>query len=140
MTAVAISFQDLPTTSPEGRVAIRGFLYQTEEGHLILAGEPNLRSCCVASTKNLSKQIIVNDGTGSILIPEQGYVSMLEGNLIVEGPPAHTAYRYYLNEPVKIAESSSHLELFLLLAFGIIIFSVLCVLYKLNIFNRHPQK
>lgn len=61
LLASAISFQDLAQESPDQyigkQIEIRGFPYQSESGDWILAGEPQLKSCCVGSPQNAKKQI-----------------------------------------------------------------------------------
>lgn len=51
---------DLYLKSLQGKeIEIRGFLYQREDGKLILASQPNLRSCCVGTKSKIQQQIIV---------------------------------------------------------------------------------
>lgn len=40
-------------------VEVRGFLYQNSEGQLVLANQPNLKSCCVGSQALIRQQIRV---------------------------------------------------------------------------------
>lgn len=62
------------------RVQIRGFLYATDEGQLVLASEPNLKSCCVASEAKKADQLFIS---GDILPPNQaGLVVLAEGELV----------------------------------------------------------
>jgi hypothetical protein len=74
------------------RVHIRGFLYKTELSHndaWILAAEPNLKSCCVASPGKKGVQLLA---TGNLLkqMPLRSTAVGLEGHLqflgAVEGP------------------------------------------------------
>lgn len=64
------------------QIRIRGFLYRAEDGRLILAEHPNLKSCCVASQKNLKSQLIV---TGNVSPPTYGQAVFLEGKLVAKG-------------------------------------------------------
>ena len=41
-------------------VKIRGFVYQTSDGRVILAGKPDLRTCCVGSVLNVWQQIALD--------------------------------------------------------------------------------
>lgn len=82
-----LSFHQVKTEdmkSFEGRqIYIRGFLYETENGALILAGEPNLKSCCVGSHHNVANQITIQGDLqpsvlavtveGTFKITESGY-------------------------------------------------------------------
>jgi len=40
-------------------ITLRGFLYQSEQGEMVLAPEPNLRSCCIGQGKKLASQVIL---------------------------------------------------------------------------------
>jgi hypothetical protein len=41
------------------QVSIRGFVYQTADGSLLLAAEPNLKNCCVASQGMITRQVML---------------------------------------------------------------------------------
>lgn len=41
-------------------VNIRGFLYQEPEGQWILASEPNLKTCCIGTSKKVTQQIFLS--------------------------------------------------------------------------------
>jgi hypothetical protein len=62
-------------------VAIRGFLYETPESLMVLAAEPDLKSCCVGSASKRQRQLLV---TGNIdrAVAGGGAVT-LQGNLVV---------------------------------------------------------
>lgn len=50
------------------QVIIKGFLYSSSNHQWILASEPNLKSCCVASSEKISQQLMLADnfaGTSS---------------------------------------------------------------------------
>lgn len=58
----SLSFQQIkenfsPSLYEEKQVTIRGFYYQTADGHHFLADQPNLKSCCVGSEKKKKEQI-----------------------------------------------------------------------------------
>ena len=66
-----------------GHIEIRGFLYKTNSEALILAEEPNLKSCCVSHIKNREKQIIIkgyrdNRENSSLPIRLSGLLSFSE--------------------------------------------------------------
>jgi hypothetical protein len=46
---------------------VRGFVYKKEDGSWILAEEPNLKSCCIGSEKNLDKQIALKGDFSNVL-------------------------------------------------------------------------
>lgn len=57
-----VSFADLErglNILDEKQVKIRGFLYQQPTGTLILASQPNLKSCCVGVKARMPQQVIV---------------------------------------------------------------------------------
>lgn len=74
-----ISFSDLGEKWADQKIEIRGFLYRMEEGQLILAAEPNLKSCCVGTAKNRNKQITIKSDD---LVPRSTVVE-LQGTLIM---------------------------------------------------------
>lgn len=48
-------------------VQVRGFLYPLESGELILAHQPNLKSCCVGAQSLINQQILVQDKVSTSL-------------------------------------------------------------------------
>ena len=52
------SFTDLQTYSDK-EVGIRGFFYRADKDEWILAAEPNLKTCCIGTSQQYSKQIHV---------------------------------------------------------------------------------
>lgn len=121
-----ISFLDLnskiASEVDNQEIKIRGFLYQQENGLLILAAEPNLKSCCVGNINKKDRQIIVE---GSI-VPNSKAV-MLQG-LFKNDPQG-----YNLLNASLVKENGSHTFLWTLacLTFLMIIFYKYC--YKLKI-------
>lgn len=59
-------------------ITIRGFLYESSESQMILAAEPNLKTCCVGSTSQQQRQLLV---TGDINLVNSAIT--LKGNLVV---------------------------------------------------------
>jgi len=59
-------------------VEMRGFLYQATDGRLILAQEPNLKTCCIGAEHKSDQQIIVE---GS-LAPSPYKAVTLTGHLV----------------------------------------------------------
>lgn len=49
----------LETKSIPQKVAIKGFLYKSDSHDIILAAEPNLKSCCIGNSTKRNRQIIV---------------------------------------------------------------------------------
>lgn len=64
LAALMLNIQELdPQKAKElnnSQVEVRGFLY-SNQNVLILADEPNLKSCCVGSAKNKNRQIQIKD-------------------------------------------------------------------------------
>lgn len=56
-----ISFIELSEQHKETSVEVRGFLYTTSDGKVLLAPQPNLRSCCVGSPAKIHEQIALLD-------------------------------------------------------------------------------
>lgn len=48
-------------------VHIRGFLFRSTEGELLLASEPNLKSCCVGSQEKITRQLVI---AGNLELPK----------------------------------------------------------------------
>jgi hypothetical protein len=48
-------------------VQIRGFLYRTPQGNLILAAQPDLKSCCVGTGSKVKQQVIVQGAIDPII-------------------------------------------------------------------------
>lgn len=61
---------------------IRGFLYRTKEGQLVLAAEPDLKSCCVASQKNINRQVIL--ANSDIAFSNNGRAQEIQGFFAIE--------------------------------------------------------
>ena len=60
-----ISFFELEHLVDLDLVQIRGFLYETTDKRLVLAEEPNLKSCCVGSPAKRRRQIVILETTVS---------------------------------------------------------------------------
>lgn len=62
-------------------IEIRGFLYESKYG-LILASEPNLKSCCVGGASRREKQLLVEN---FIDVPRNSAIAVtLKGTLLVD--------------------------------------------------------
>lgn len=106
-------------------VNVRGFLYHNSSGELILASQPNLKSCCIGSQGLVYQQILVRGK----LDPEAQVVT-LQGIFKID--PQHNEQGqiirlYSLENAEKV--KSDHFLLFpmllLVLAFGIIGLAIL---------------
>ena len=76
-----LSFEALADAAYPREVTLRGFLYRTQAGDLVLAAEPNLKSCCVGAQHKVKKQIFVE---GHIENPIAGQVYVLQGIFTVD--------------------------------------------------------
>ena len=56
-TLSAFNLENMPQNK---KVQVRGFLYQTDTQKWYLAEEPNIKSCCIGSTKLKNKQLLLN--------------------------------------------------------------------------------
>ena len=63
-------------------VRVRGFLYRAENSQVILAGEPNLKTCCVASPSKRNEQLVIESYEEE---PPKHTVVVLEGSLHRDG-------------------------------------------------------
>ncbi len=100
---VSISFLDLENVNLHHNktVQIKGFLYK-EPHHLILASEPNLKSCCL----NQKPQIYVND---LLEVPSLNTALTLQGELLISFHTDESGKmnkRYYLDHSKVIEESN----------------------------------
>lgn len=110
LAAESLSIRDLNEGLADKQVEIRGFLYRTADHQLVLAGEPNLKSCCVGSEKNQAKQLFI---TNSAIEPETS-VSQLSGILRMrEG-------RFILDNAQKIETPAKDYWILYLAGFGLI--------------------
>lgn len=59
-----VSLNRLTPELSEEMVEVRGFTYRTERGEWVLAGQPNLKSCCTGSENRRSEQIVLRGWGG----------------------------------------------------------------------------
>ncbi len=74
-----ISLNELHLVEVSQNIRVRGFCYEAQDGRIILAKEPNLRSCCL----NNAQQLVIDDYEGTTQ-PNHTAV-LLEGLLRLEG-------------------------------------------------------
>lgn len=79
---ITCTFFNLETISSGTSIEIRGFLYEAADTHLILADEPNLKSCCVGSSAKRAKQLHVDGDVHSAV--NSSIPVTLQGNLLVD--------------------------------------------------------
>lgn len=84
----------------EQRIRIRGFLYQ-QESSLILAGEPNLKTCCVGSAAKRHAQILVFGDIEKAL--EHMTPVIVEGHLTFD---PHSLFPYRLEQAALVPQES----------------------------------
>ena len=101
---ISVSFENLSELSSSKEIRIRGFLYQSREGQWILAPEPNLKSCCIGSSHQAAKQIILSGNYNKKKINE---VIAVEGSLTREDS------RYYLKGEKLIESKKNHLWIYI---------------------------
>lgn len=62
-------------------IRIRGFLYSLEDGGMVLAADPDLKSCCIGSSSLVHRQIAMPGFTDKGI--ERGRAVLVEGEFIV---------------------------------------------------------
>lgn len=125
-------------------ISIRGFIYQTPEGKHILAAEPNLKSCCVASQEMITRQIQLFGN--SIPFSSDGLAKTLEGQFEIEpvkDENGNWKSLFVLYEP-KIIENKSegdHRWLYLLGGLGLISIGIFFIgIFFIRTFNLFALK
>lgn len=63
-------------------VSIRGFLFKSTNGRLVLAAEPNLKSCCVGSKDKIFRQIFIEGDVNEPL--SFGFAVLLKGSFVID--------------------------------------------------------
>ena len=111
------------------RITLRGFPYQSNDGHWILAPQPNLKTCCVGSAHNAHSQVHIR---GDIPPVNLGSVVALTGTLHANPEydgNGHLQALFDLDDIVEVdedtAKDSISLTLFigLFLSISVFIFS-----------------
>ncbi|MBA3815194.1 MAG: hypothetical protein H0X29_01480 [Parachlamydiaceae bacterium] len=64
------------------QVSIRGFVYRTKDGKNVLAAEPDLKSCCVASRENILRQVMLEGDEIAFL--NNGRAQEVQGRFEIE--------------------------------------------------------
>lgn len=121
LLAHELSFESLGDTSYPQEVSMRGFLYRTQAGDLVLAAEPNLKSCCVGAPHQVKKQIFV---TGNIENPIAGKVYVVQGNLTVDPNEGR-----YLLRDAHVIQSQINASNWTAFFIVLIIIATLCLAY-----------
>lgn len=123
-----IEFSDLIHSDFQGKeVIIRGFLYRHPSGRLILAPQPNLKSCCVGAAKS-QEQIDV--GVDLELLDE---VADLKGILHIKSPfntGEEVIGHYFLKGAVILDDKASINKFWITILSTIVIFIVIYILYR----------
>jgi hypothetical protein len=122
-----VSFQELADSKTQYNgfeVIVRGFIYQSSDGSVILAKEPNLKSCCVGP--NQRGQIMLS---GFHISKKSQDVIAVRGKLYNE-----RQFGYRMEEGVIVPEFAFPMKTFLLVFFLSILLGIL-FLYSRNKFN-----
>lgn len=98
-----LSFDQLSSSNQE-MIQIRGFLYQLPDGHLILASQPDLKSCCLGKESLLKQQIFVQGD-----FKPSAYAVTLEGKLkiVPQYDSNGQLIQWYVLEEARLVSSSS---------------------------------
>ena len=105
-------------------IAVRGFLYRSENGKWVLADTPNLKSCCIGNTKNPSRQIYVEPIAS--LASSPGAATTLSGRLAITAstgvsPVVALRQAELVSEPARIHATGLFLFAGLFLAVAIFV-------------------
>lgn len=66
-------------------VSIRGFVYRAKNGKVVLAAEPDLKTCCVANQGTIIRQVILQgDGLDDLAFSNDGRVKEIQGRFEIE--------------------------------------------------------
>jgi len=122
------------------QVSIRGFVYRTKDGKNVLAAEPDLKSCCVASRGNITRQVMLEGDDIAFL--NDGRAQEVQGRFEIEPLKDESGSWKKIfvlrNAAVIQKNNEMHPGLFYLIAgltFAIVIFLFLCKNKLKNRFN-----
>ncbi|MCE5318539.1 MAG: hypothetical protein LLG04_14405 [Parachlamydia sp.] len=126
--AAELSFESLAEAAYPQEVTVRGFLYRTQAGDLVLTGEPNLKSCCVGGAHKVEKQIYVE---GDIESPKSGQVYLLQGVFTVAPKKDSAGHltRLYLLRDARVIPSQENVSKWAA-AVSIIILIAVCLVFR----------
>lgn len=106
-------------------IQIRGFLYKTNDSTLILAAEPNLKSCCIGSASKRHKQLLVS---GKEEFPlNQNTATTLQGNLQIT---PNDTFPFRLENARIIPEKNQSKTMLTLIGFILILMSSAFFIWK----------
>ena len=97
-------------------VEIRGFVYGTSDGRRLLAGQSDLRSCCIGQSHKIEQQILIK---GDVDINQDHRMHTLSGRLWVgeyQDQEGFNRYEYVLEHVVVV---EAHLPAVALSVFGL---------------------
>lgn len=77
-----VSFKDDLAVYHQREIKIRGFIYQADNGRVILAEAPDLKSCCVGAQHKVARQLVVTGIEGQATQSTRALV--LQGILLRE--------------------------------------------------------
>lgn len=109
-----LSFQEFHKWQPDQEVVIRGFLYNKED-QWILADQPNLKSCCVATLDN------------QIYLSESLEVASLDNAITVQGRLKVDSNNLYHLENVKILNDKRSWPIFSILLLSLTLIGVVAI-------------
>ena len=107
--------EEAPMLQKPIRIQIRGFLYETADHLLILADDPDLKSCCVGNASKRHRQVVVQ---GEVVTGKKYlHAITLEGDLTVD---RGQDYPYHLDNATVIPQENSAWSLVAIIAVGLI--------------------
>lgn len=86
-------------------VNIRGFLYQEPEGQWILASEPNLKTCCMGTSKKVAQQIFLS---GPFAAETLRHAVTVQGDFVIKpiwNKDGSLRQLYQLDNPILISSA-----------------------------------